>query len=51
MWFVLIVIIIGGFVWLNQPKRNVIPIRNDIRFGVLPEDNLPAGGISRLLDS
>jgi hypothetical protein len=51
MWLVLIIVVVGALAWLNEPKKNVVPIRNYSHSRALPENDLPAGGISRLLDS
>jgi hypothetical protein len=51
MWLVLIIVMVGTLAWLNEPKKNAVPIRNESYSKTLPENDLPAGGISRLLDS
>jgi hypothetical protein len=51
MWLILIFTVIAALAWMTEPKKNAIPIRNESHSRVLPGNDLPAGGISRLLDS
>lgn len=50
MWFFLITVALVVFIWVSEPKSEILPAKCCEMAHSLPENESGPGGISRLLD-
>jgi hypothetical protein len=50
MWLILAAIVVSALAWTADRKRSHIPVREEERPIVVPDNDQASGGISRFLD-